>query len=236
MLTDALAKFGYIPFVLFLVGVLLLTLKGSWKSYGLVFSAVIVVALPTLYSHFRFGDQVLADRSWLLLMTMMALIGGYGIAGLRALVGQIPGRSLQWVAPVGYAGVVALVVGALAVAVRHHQNEFYYHLVDDLRYSDFAWIRAYVGDTHPKAIVHPATGLAFAPITGKYVYTNASAPLRDHPGNISDAFRILNGGVANTDDLYNRLIQIVYEPRGVENPDLIKARHGVYLYEDSRFR
>ena len=234
LVTDALIKFGYVPVSLALLGVVLLGLHPNWKSYGMIGATFILVGLPVLYSHYLVGDQRVADRAWLYFMMFLAILGGYTLGWLRQVSLSRTALNRPWTrywnAPVKYVAIGVVLTVSLVVGLRQHQQEPYYRIVDDQKYRDWTWISSHVADSYVRGVLEPTFGIAFAPLSGKYTFTNSSAPIADPPDLINKTLGYLREG--NSDTLFLRASsgsEILYRPKGVRNPDLVLIRPGVYL-------
>ena len=234
LVNDALIKFGYVPVGLALLGVVLLGFRPNWKNYGMIGTAFILVGLPVLYSHYLVGDQRVADRAWLFLMMFLAILAGYTLGWLRQI--SLSRTALNrlwaryWSAPVKYIAIGVVLTISLVVGLRQHEQEPYYRIVDDQKYRDWTWIRSHVADSYARGVLEPAFGIVFAPLSGKYTFTNSSAPIADVPDLINKTLVYLREG--NSDTFFLRASsgsEILYRPKGVRNSDLVLVRPGVYL-------
>jgi hypothetical protein len=82
--------YGYLPTFLFLAGIFMMARRGKLKDYSLIIAPVLLLLLIGLFVHFQRGIQTLYDRSYLYLMLMMGIVGGYGLWKIRSI--KLPER------------------------------------------------------------------------------------------------------------------------------------------------
>ncbi len=117
---------------------------------------------------------------------------------------------------------------------------YYYHVIDDRDYEAFVWIRDNVNDSYERGIVEPGIdsgsskswrGIAFTPISGKYVYNWF------HPGSPPVHWKETKGFFGDkcndTQFLVKNEISIIYTNINVKNDDLILVRENIYLLNQS---
>lgn len=233
---EVLLSYGIIPLGLFVLGIIRLVWRLEWKSLALASSAILILGLISLYARYSVGNQTLADRGLLLLITLAALVGGYGLGELRwnwwRLVPWVP-VDARWVQHAGVGVALSLVAITLALGIPSRMNEPYYRIVDDVRYSDTQWIREYTGDKYRRILAEPTWGLAMAPLAGKYAYTNSNAVFPDLPERVEAALAKLREGPVDTSWFVENDVDIVYQARDRSNPDFIQPRPGIFLLRKS---
>ena len=132
------------------------------------------------------------------------------------------------------AGVVTVILltSALAMSLRGHLSEYYYHVIDDEIYQEFLWVKEYVPPQYQIGVLDTNMAWSFAAITQKYAYTAEVAPNFHAEGRA--AMKFLENGARDTSWLIERGIDMVYSPEPVENDELIKVNNNLYLLVGKR--
>ena len=227
LIADALHKFGYIPIVLFIIGVGILLYKHKREDLALITAVFGLLAFQQLYPHFYIGPDIIYERGWLYTFVLMALVGG---VALPVVWGWTKSGMKKWprLAHIAaYAVIGILLVSALGINIRSHLSEYYYHVIDDEMYQEFLWIEEYVPPSHQIGILDTHEAWPFAAITKKFAYTAEVAPNFHAKGR--SAMEFLDNGAKDTKWLVERGISIVYSSGEVENDELIKVNHNTYL-------
>jgi hypothetical protein len=218
--------YGYLPTFLFIVGIFMLARRGKLKDYSLIIAPVLFLLLIGLFVHFQRGIQTLYDRSYLYLMLMMGVVGGYGLWKIRSI--RLPEKfKLAFLSRnLGAFLCLILLIPTLFFSLRTHLDTQYYHTIQEHDYEAFVWIEENIGDEYDKAILDPWKATAFTAITGKRVYSHVTASLSE-----SDlrAYKFFEKHCNDTAFLRKKGISIVYTRLTCDNPDLVKLREDIYL-------
>ena len=225
---DALSKFGYVPLALFVMGAGILIYRRERHDWALVLSAGGLLAFEQLYPRFYIGPDIIYERGWLYTYVLMGLLGGVALKELAqwakpSLLKSRPAMS----AAASYALIGVIVVSALTVSVRSHMSEPYYHVINDVSYQDFLWVREYVPPQYEIGVLDTDVAWPFASVSGKFAYTAEVAPNFHAEGR--SAMKFLQDGASDTSWLKEKGISIVYTPQAIENSELIKVHNNVYL-------
>ena len=230
------ARLGYIPYPLFVLGLVLLARSGRRTDRALLATTVLVSAYAFLHYEFGVGNAALYSRSILYLSLLLLLIAGLATAWLRRWLAKT--LSPRWAsgASLAAAGVVlgAVMVPSLALNVEARYDETFYHRIGDTQYDDFVWIRDNLCSGYGRALTDPKFGRPFAAISGRYAYAAipaTAAPVR--PPRLDEARLELKEGVPDADWLRQHDVSIVYTTGRVESPELVKVHDRVYVLPDS---
>jgi hypothetical protein len=218
--------YGYLPTFLFVVGIFMMARRGMLKDWSLIIAPVLFLLLIGLFANLHYGHEVLYARSYLYLMLMMGIVGGYGLWKIRSI------RLLERLKPaflsrnLGGFLCLLLLIPTLFFSLRTHLDTQYYHTIQEHDYEAFVWIEANIGDEYDLAILDPWKATAFTAITGKRVYARigtsmSSADLR--------AYKFFEEHCDDTAFLRKNNISIVYTRLDCNNPDLVKVREDIYL-------
>jgi hypothetical protein len=222
--------YGYLPTFLFVVGVFMLARRGTLKDYSLIIAPVLFLLLIGLFVNFQRGVPTLYDRSYLYLMLMMGIVGGYGLWKIRSI--RLPEGLKPAFLSRNLGGFLCLIllIPTLFFSIRTHLDAPYYHTIQEHDYEAFVWIEENIGDEYDKAIVDPWKASAFTAITGKRVYSHIVSTLTS-----SDlrAYEFFEEHCNDTDFLRNHDISIVYTRLTCENPDLVQVREDIYLLPEA---
>lgn len=226
----AIAKIGYIPMALFALGIGFLAYRNKRENWALLVSAIGMLAFQLIYPRFYIGPDIVYERGWLYIAVLVALIGGMALTGL----GNWIIKSLQNKRFVGntisYTLSLGLIFCALGISLKGHFAEPYYHLVDDIAYQDFLWIKEKVPSAYNVGVLDTGVAWAFACVTEKYTYTSEVAPNFHDKGRATMLF--LNKGITDTRWIEERGISIVYTRGLAETSGLIKAGNNIYLFRE----
>jgi hypothetical protein len=228
---DLLAIYGYIPLALTLLGVCVLAYRSERENYGLVLGAIALMLMLLIFKTFHYGIAVLYERGLMVMMLMMGICGGAGLAVLKNI--KLPGNifkkikeRLTFLQP-GYLVVLALIIVILFIAVPVRQSAPYYHVINEAEYEDFMWIRDNLGSEYEWAILDPWKATPFTAITGKKVYSRIHIMPYERD---EQAYKFLADGCVDSDFIRENLISIVYTNQPCRNEELIEVRENVYLF------
>jgi hypothetical protein len=218
--------YGYLPTFLFIVGIFMMARRGKLKDYSLIIAPVLFLLLIGLFVYFQRGIQALYDRSYLYLMLIMGVVGGYGLRKIRSI--RLPEKlkpAFLFRNPGSFLCLI-LLIPTVFFSVRSHLDTQYYHTIQEHDYEAFVWIEENVGDEYEKAILDPWKATAFTAITGKEVYSHIAAWLSE-----SDlrAYKFFEEHCDDTAFLRKHNISIVYTRLACDNPDLVQVREDIYL-------
>jgi len=224
--------YGYLPTILFAVGIFSLIRNGGSKNYGLAFGSLALLAMVVIFVKFQYGMSLVYLRGFVHLQLMMGIVAGSGLFWLRRI--KLPNTLAARLKPAfiggNFGNILGLVVIGLTLAtvIPIRQNIPYYHMIDKQDYEAFVWIAENVGENYDKAILDPWKATAFTAITGRKVYSKIlMAPKRKD----REAYEFLRNGCSDTAFLRENNISIVYSRQGCKNPDLVEVRRYVYLLE-----
>jgi hypothetical protein len=218
--------YGYLPTFLFVVGVFMMARRGTLKGWSLIIAPVLFLLLIGLFANLHRGSEVLYARSYLYLMLMMGIVGGYGLWRIRGI--RLPERLKPAFLSRNLGGFLCLIllIPTLFFSLRTHLDAVYYHTIQEQDYEAFVWIEENVGDEYDKAIVDPWKATAFTAITGKKVY---SYVVTSFSNTDIRAYQFFDEQCHDTAFLRENGISIVYTSQTCDNPDLVKLREGIYL-------
>jgi len=228
-----IANYGYLTFILCLLGAMVLALRGGRKAFGLVLGLFLIVMVMASFYSLHYGVPILYERGLMFMILMVGIVAGVGLMWVKNI--RLPERVGTWLkAPavsrhIGKVLCLALVVLTLVFCLPERENEPLYHMIEAQDYETFVWIEENVGDSYTKAIVNPWKATAFAAVTGKNVYTRIhgySGPTDE------EAYIFLENGCEDTDFLRENGISIVYSEWECDNPDLLEVRDNVYLLQE----
>ncbi len=244
-LPHLIETYGYLPTAACLLGTLVLAIKGSQKSYGLILGLLLLLLMLVTFFTFNRGVPIMYERGLMYMILMLGVVAGYGLMWLKNLslpeqvnvrlkipliITRNPGKFL----------CLIFLVATLAISIPAHLHTPYYHMIDQEDYQAFLWIKENAGDNLDRAIVDPWKGTAFTALTGKYVYTK----IHEYPKATDEqAYDFLRGGSSNTTLLRANDISIVYtrvyegnRDQNIEyastNPDLVEVARNIYLLKE----
>jgi hypothetical protein len=226
-ITDIISKFGYVLPFLFAAGTGILAYRGTRKNWALLLPAVSLLAFQLLYSFSFIGPDIIYERGWLYLYLFMAIIGGMALGDIRRWLEQFFRRWAGLAAAVSYGAIGVLLVTNFAFSLRSHLTEPYYHLVDDVTYQDFLWVREHVTPRYQTGIADMGLNCPFAAVSGKNVYTSEVS--RHFRSKEPPATEFLTNGATDTRWLLEEGISIVYTGQPVVNDHLNKVNRNLYL-------
>ena len=229
-------RFGYVPYALFVLGLVLLARSGRRTDRALLVTTVLVAAYAFLHYQFGVGNAALYSRSILYLSLLLLLIAGLATSDVRRWLAKV--LSLRWAGGASFAAaglvLVAVMLPSLGLSLESRYEEQYYHRIGDTQYEDFVWMRDHLCTGYERALTEPQFGRAFAAITGRHVYAaipTTAAPVR--PAEVDEAKLVLRDGVPDADWLRERGVSIVYTTRRVENPELVRVHDRVYVLPET---
>lgn len=229
-------RFGYVPYALFVLGLVLLARSGRRTERALLVTTVLVAAYAFLHYQFGVGNAALYSRSILYLSLLLLLIAGLATSDVRRWLAKV--LSLRWAGGASFAAaglvLVAVMLPSLGLSLESRYEEQYYHRIGDTQYEDFVWMRDHLCTGYERALTEPQFGRAFAAITGRHVYAaipTTAAPVR--PAEVDEAKLVLRDGVPDADWLRERGVSIVYTTRRVENPELVRVHDRVYVLPET---
>jgi hypothetical protein len=225
-------RLGYIPYPLFVLGLVLLARSGMRIDRALLVITVLVAAYAFLHYESGVGNAAFYSRCVVYLSLLLLLIAGLATAWMRKwLAGLLTPR---WAdrASFAAAGLVlaTVVLPSLALNVEARYDETFYHRIGQTQYDDFVWIRDNLCPGYGRALTDPKFGRPFAAISGRYAYAAipaTTAPVR--PQRLDEARLVLKEGVPDADWLREHGVSIVYTTGRVESPELVQVHDRVYV-------
>ncbi|MEA1985614.1 MAG: hypothetical protein U9N13_08200, partial [Euryarchaeota archaeon] len=122
--------YGYLPTLMFVVGVFAMGWCGKIKDHGLIFASVLLLLPIVVFVQLYIGNGIIYDRNYSYLMVLMSIIGGFGLLSIST------GLKKYRFGPVIYA---LLAISILTTAAIAHSNIPYYHIMDEQEYRDYLW-------------------------------------------------------------------------------------------------
>ena len=233
-----IARLGYVPYPLFVLGLVLLARSGRRTDRALLVTTVLVSAYAFVHYEYGLGNAALYSRSILYLSLLLLLIAGLAAAWARRWLAQqlSPRWARAAVASFAAAGLVlgAVMLPSLALNVDARYDETFYHRIGETQYDDFVWVRDNLCSGYGRALTDPKFGRPFAAISGRYAYAAipaTAAPVR--PPRLDEARLVLEEDVPDADWLREHGVSIVYKTGDVESPELVKVHERVYVLPDS---
>jgi hypothetical protein len=218
--------YGYLPTFLFIVGIFMMARRGKLKDYSLIIAPVLFLLLIGLFVYFQRGIPVLYDRSYLYIMLIMGVVGGYGLWKIRSI--RLPEKLKPAFLSRNLGAFLCLIllIPTLFFSLRTHLDTQYYHTIQEYDYEAFVWIEENIGDEYDKAILDPWQATAFTAITGKKVYSHITARLSQTD---LRAYKFFERHCDDTAFLRKNNVSIVYTRLTCDNPDLVQVREDIYL-------
>jgi hypothetical protein len=218
--------YGYLPTLLFVVGVFMMARRGMLKDWSLIIAPLLFLLLIGLFANLNLGNEVIYARSYLYLMLMMGIVGGYGLWKIRGI--RLPERLKPAFLSRNAGGFLCLIllIPTLFLSLRTHLDPIYYQMIQQHDYEAFIWIEENVGEEYDKAILDPWKATAFTAITGRRVYSHITAETKE-----SDlrAYQFFEEQCSDTAFLRENGISIVYTRLPCDNPALVQVREDIYL-------
>ena len=225
-------RLGYLPYPLFVAGLVALARSGLRADRALLVITVLVGLYTFLHYEYGVGNAAIYSRFVLYLSMLVLLIAALATSRMRSWLATTFDRAgVRW-APLAAAVLVlpAFVVPSLALGLQSRYEERYYRRIHETEYEDFVWIRDNLCPGYQRALTLPRFGRAFAAITGRYAYAvvpSTAAPVTEP--RVQEATRALQDDLADTAWLDERDVSIVYSQRPLQDPDLIAVRERVYV-------
>jgi hypothetical protein len=226
--------YGYLPLVFCLLGIIATGIKGNRNDISLALGLLLLLTMLVIYFNFHYGIGIMYYRGLLFMMLMTSIIAGKGLMEVKNL--KVPEAMRErlklpgFTRNIGYAICVIMICVILIVCIPVRQRTPYYHMIDNVDYESFVWIKENLDSQYDKAILDPWKGSAFTAITGKKVYTWISAaPLAGD----QEVYQFLGAACDNTTFIKDKGASFVYTRGDVRNPDLVKVRDYVYLLKET---
>lgn len=217
--------YGYLPTLMFVVGIFALGWRGKIKDHSLIFASVLLLLPIVVFVQLYIGNGIIYDRNYSYLMVLMGITGGYGLLSISTWL-----KKYRF----GPAIYVLLVISILSTAAIAHSNTPYYHVMGEQEYRDYLWIKENLGDVEGKSVLEPWKAKAYAPITGRFVYSHIPpGPSEFCEKRNREIYGFFKDGGNNSTFLEVNNISIVYSKAPLKNPDLIEVRPRVYVYTQS---
>jgi hypothetical protein len=229
-------RLGYIPYPLFVLGLILLARSGRRTDRALLVTTVLVASYTFLHYEFGVGNAALYSRGILYLSLLVLLIAALATSGVRRWLATLLSPGWAGGASFAAAGLVvgAIMLPSLGLNLQSRYEEDYYRRIGDTEYEDFVWVRDNLCSGYERALTDPQFGRAFAAITGRYAYAaipTTAAPVR--PPKVDEAKLVLRDGVPDADWLREHGVSIVYSMRPVENSELVQVHRRVYVLPEA---
>lgn len=214
--------YGYLPTLMFVVGIFALGWRSKIKDHSLIIASVLLLLPIVMFVQLYIGNGIIYDRNYSYLMVLMSITGGYGLFSISSGVKKY--RS-------GSAIYLLLVISILTTAAITHSNTPYYHIMDEQEYGDYLWIKENMGDIQGISVLEPWEAKAYAPITGRFVYSHIPpGPSEFCEKRNREIYQFFKDGGNNSTFLEANNISIVYTKMKITNPDLTEVKPRIYLY------
>ena len=221
-----LRTYGYIPFILGLLGAFYLAFKGGVKNYSLVLGLLSTVAMLAIFYTLHYGVDHVYFRGIHYALLMLGIVAGASLMTIQNIklpdILHLPKFSRK----IGYPLCLAIIIIVLMIGIPARLRTPYYHMIDEEDYQAFVWIRDNVDASYQKAMLDPWKATPFTAITGKYTYARTHMAPTDLT---RSADKFLADNCTDTELLIKNNISLVYTPGECDNPDLEKIHDGVYL-------
>lgn len=238
---------GNIVWTLFFFASFMAIYKGKALQRGMFLAAFSFILIIFLYDKYTFGLPIIYDRSFSYLFLFVAVLAGYGLAGVRGygeggikyvitrLEKIFQNRNKRKILTKGGSiAITILLCSTIAsLAIPEHKEEEYYKMVNENEFSTFDWIGGnidkYRDDYHSfeKAAVNPSKASVFSAVTGVYTLSAIFHP--KYGVNILDEVNdFLDGKGKNIDFLEKYDIEVIYGD--AENEYIEMVHENVYLY------
>ncbi len=234
-----IATYGYLPIMLFLLGIFLLAIRNGKRNFGLVFGLLLLLLLLAIFFTFHYGISLMYYRGLMYMFLMMSIVAGAGLMAVKNL--KLPDAFMARLKiplvmrNVGYVLCLILIGVTLYITIPARQTIPYYHMIDNEDYQAFTWIKDNVDSGYTKAILDPWKGSAFTGISSKNVYSF----IGEQPASSDiEAAAFLRNNSTNTTFLRENGISIIYTriydgqqniEYTVNNPDLVEVANNIYL-------
>ena len=230
-LPSPLYLWGYLPSILFAIGVVFLVKKGEEQDYALVLTCLLLLIHNFIFFYFYHGVQILYHRSPLYLMLLMSIIAGYSLWRLKTssvlanAAVRVKDRCFRrrWLRYVLFGIIVAVI---LVESVNFHLNTRFYHMINEEDYAAFVWIEENISPDYQKAILDPWKATAFMALARREVYARIQ---HDPKEDDYQAIEFLNNRCNDTQFLEENDISIVYTTGEVDNSDLVQFGENIYI-------
>lgn len=222
--------YGYLLILSCLLGTFWLSIKAGKKNYGLVLGLMIILVMLATFYTTHYGILILYLRGLLFGMLMAGIVAGAGLMAVRriTLPETITARLKTPFIKQGFGIVLCVVLlgFTLATTIPSRYNTPFYHMIDEVDYNSFVWIKENVTEDYQKAILDPWKATAFTAITGKRVHTRIhfSPQAKDREADV-----FLANGCVDTAFMKENGISIIYNRQPCSNPDLVELRKNIYL-------
>jgi len=224
----AFEKFGYVPLALFLLGIFFLAMRWKARDWSLVLSSVAFIGILLLFTQAYIGVSIMYDRAWMYLFLLMGIIAAFATREIYQRVHKYISRYIRKAPLLAVVLVLALMAASAFIGVKNRLEEPYYHIVSDSVYSDLVWIRENLDDSYQRAVVDPAIAIAFAPLSGKFIYASSTAT-QIILGKVLEVEEFFSEGGIDTEWLREKQIDIIYSQKLIENPDLEEVAEHIYI-------
>jgi len=208
---------GFIPVILFTIGLGKLARENKSYSLGLVTSVLVMVAfLSIIYYVFPnfYNVQAVYDRAIELTVLLIFIAAGCGL------------YYIFYRKKVLLPFIVACII---LISIPAHVDEPYYHIIDTAEYDEFLWIKENLNEEYDKAILDPWKAVAFVPVTEKSAYLKIGQGPGGMEPMMSNLERFFLEGCTDTDFLIDNGINIVYTDTICVNSNLINVYNNVYI-------
>lgn len=214
--------YGYIPTLLFILGIFYISKNYDSKGYSLVVASLLLLIPIVLFARYQIGYGIIYDRIFSYLMILMSIIGGYGLMKIYKSIKVISGGKLLY---------LLIILLTLGTSITSHASSPYYHVIDNTKYDDFIWIKNNLSDIEGITVLNPWTAKAYAPITGRFVYSHIPpGPSQYTLQRNNEIYRFFKNKGENSSFLTSNNISIVYTDSPIDNSELVEIRPRIYLY------
>lgn len=224
----AFEKFGYLPLALFVLGILLLTLRWKARNWSLVLSSAAFLGILFLFVRVHVGVPIMYDRGWMYFFLMAGIIAAFATREVYQRCREYLSPHIRKAPALALFLVLVLMVASAFQGIQNRLEEPYYHIIGKGVYFDLLWIRENLDDSYQRAVVAPHLAIAFTPLSGKFIYAS-SAATQIIPEKVLEVEEFFSEGGINTEWLREKQIDIIYSQKPIENPDLEKVAEHIYI-------
>jgi hypothetical protein len=227
-----ISRLGYIPYLLFVLGLVALARSRMRADRALLVVTVLVALYAFVHYQYGIGNAAIYARFILYLSMLVLLIAGLATSRIRGWLATSLSRVWAGGGSLAAAGLVLVVIvlPSVALGLESRNEERYYRRIHDTEYQDFVWMRDHLCPGYERALTLPRFGRAFAAITGKYAYAPIpawSAPVQSP--RVQEANQVLQEGLPDAAWLRERGMSIVYSQRPLQDPELVPVHDRVYV-------
>jgi len=236
---------------IFFISAAIIIWKGRKMERAMLLASIAFISIIFLYNKYKYGIQVMADRSFLYAYLTITVIAAYGIAYIGEVskkliiaVKFLPHRiklyfphihisrkKMVKILKIGMIAMLLILVSAFAVPA--HKKASYYKMVKEKDFENFEWlarnINRYRDANHSfdRAAILPSYAGVFSAVTGIYTISSSTWP-RYGKDKSSDMYKFLLDGCKNISFLARYGLSVIYDECNCSN--LTKIHDKTFLF------